>query len=158
MIINTYDICSQIANSLKTKTLAGIETNEIQKYSDENFGKKCRIYNQVAIDKNGYVKPYISVSTIAQKQKQKNIIGIDIDFAIPIEEIREEIVDDVVIYRDRNKLSEFANIIISIIEKLCINYESSEIVFLPNPIEFDKEEYSGNIEITFETSILLKKG
>lgn len=157
MRVNTYEICNTLTNAFKSKELAGVEKNQIQSYCLDNFGLKAKVYNQVAIDKQSYTKPYITVSTIAQNKKQVSRIGIDIDFAIPIDVIREQEIDGVISYVDREKLAEFADILIGIVENACINYQDSDIIFIPNPIEFSKKEFSGNIEITYETPILLGK-
>ncbi len=124
MKIDSYVVCKQIANSLKSIILAGNEINEVQLYSDANFGGKCGIYNQIAVNKKKYTKPYIAVNEIGQNQRQKSSIQIDIDFSIPIdsdEEIRkegiaEEVVDGVIEYKNYYKLSEFADKIIGRIE------------------------------------------
>lgn len=157
MRINTYSVCTALADAMKSKELAGVEKNPIQKYCLDNFGQKAKIYNQVAIDKDSYTKPYITISTIAQNKKQKDVIGIDIDFAIPVDEVAEQEIDGVISYIDREKLSIFSDIIVGIVEASCVNYQDSNIIFAPNPIEFDKQEFSGNIEVTFEKSILLGK-
>jgi len=157
MRINTYEICIILTKAFASKELAGTEVNEVQKYCLDNFGEKAKIYNQIAVDKNKYNLPYIAVSTIAQKQKQKDMVGIDIDFAIPADRVEEQEVGGVISYVNREKLSELADIIVGIVEKSCVNYADSDIIFSPNEIEINKKEFSGNIEITYEKSILISK-
>ncbi len=157
MRINTDEICNILVNDLKSRELAGEEKNVVQKYCLDNFTTKAKIYNQIAINKDKYTKPYISVSTIAQNKKQKDMVGIDIDFAIPVDAIQELEVDGVIVYKDREKLAEIADLIIGIVESACVNHQDVNIVFSPNPIDFQKEEFSGNIEITYETAILLQR-
>lgn len=158
MRINTYTICNTLCEALKSKELAGTEMNALQVYSLANFGVKTKIYNQIAINKTKYQTPYISVSTIAQKDKVKDMVGIDIDFAIPVAGgVKEQEINGIISYVDREKVEEFADIIVGLVEKACVSYADSDIIFSPNPIEFEKKEFSGNIEITYQKSILLKR-
>ena len=160
MILNSYVICKQIANSLKSKILAGDEINEVQLYSEANFTQKCKIYNQIAVDKSKYTKPYIAINELGQNQDTKNTIQIDIDFAIPIssESITEVEVDGVVEYEGYYKLSEFAQSIINRIQtKGNICYPYSQILFRPNAVSMKNPEYSGSIQMTFQVLTLISK-
>ena len=112
MIINTYKVCQALAKVLKSKIMASIEANELQKYSDLNFDKKTIIYNQIAIDKSKYDAPSVAIQTIGQNDQHQDVVGIDIDFKIPVDEILEVVNDGVVEYKDREKLDKFADILV----------------------------------------------
>ena len=84
-------------------------------------------------------------------------MGIDIDFAIPQNNITKTKVDGVYEYENRFKLDEFANIIVELIEKACIVNQDYEIVFKPNIRNKQAKEYSGNIQITYISPVILSK-
>jgi len=160
MIVDSYKVCSQIATSLKSVILAGNEINEVQLYSETNFNTKCKIYNQIAVDKSKYTKPYIAINEIGQSQENRNTIQIDIDFAIPVadDKIDEIEVDGVIEYKDYYKLSEFANVIIDRIQtKGNVCYPYSQILFRPNEISIKNHEYSGSIQITYQVLTPISK-
>lgn len=159
MTINTYIISKQIANSLKSVVVALTETNPVQQYSEANFGDKCRIYNQIATNKDEYTVPYIAINEMGQTERSKNQIQIDIDFAIPLSDVPaevtqgivEELVDGVIEYRNYYKLSEFAEEIVKRLETkghLC--YDATQKLFKPDEISIGTDQYSGTIQITFE--------
>ena len=160
MKINTYTICESIANRLKSKVL-GTEANELQIYSLENFSELTRVYNQIAINKNKYDTPYVAISTIGQTKKRYDEVAIDIDFSIPTpdnDSIKEEIVDGVIVYSGREKVSEFAEIIMNIIDKQnCTGFNDAEILFQPGDIELNKKEFTGNVQVTYKRIIPISK-
>ena len=157
MYINTYEDCKKIANVLKSKILGGNEVNKLQVYSIANFNKETDIYNQVADNENSYPLPYVAIDVIGKQESEKTTLGIDIDFAIPQNNITKTKVDGVYEYENRFKLDEFANIIVELIEKACIVNQDYEIVFKPNKINKQAKEYSGNIQITYISPVILSK-
>lgn len=157
MYINTYKDCSKIADVLKSKILGGIEANKLQKYSIENFGKETDIYNQISDNEDGYSRPYISINVIGKQESEKITLGVDIDFAIPEENIETEKVNGVFEYNNRYKLDEFADIIVELVEKACVNNQDYEIVFRPDQVDTQSNEYSGNIQVTYISPVILSK-
>lgn len=151
MIVDSYTICKQIADSLKPVVLAGNEINEVQIYSNTHFGGNCKIYNQIDQQRREYPKPYITINEIGQNEKFMQSIQIDIEFAIPVNEIKEVETDGVVEYSEYFRLSEFANAILKRFEtKSNVCYSSSQIVFRPDGINTGKNEFSGSINVTYE--------
>lgn len=158
MIINVYDICTKMTSALKSTVINENETNPVQKYCNDNFNSNTKIYNQIAVNKSSYTLPYIAIHAIGQVQKSDETIQIDIDFAIPQEEIQEIETDGVIEYENYYKLSELATLILQTIEKKTkhtICNTVTQRLFRPNEIEIGANYYKGTIQYTYAIAVSL---
>lgn len=161
--INTYKVTQAIADGLKSKLLAGIETSKVYIYAESNFTKPLKVYANMSADEESFYPLSIVINEIGSsymsggKETNMDILAIQIQIKIPQEPIVQTETNGFIEYENYFKLSEFSEVILQQVldkTKTTICYNLKQAMFRPDDVTLAANEYSGLIELTYELPLI----